>query len=270
MPFIKYLTSLSPIFYFCLSSNYRLCLSPNVLPVIHQFAVFSLSSNYRLCLSPNFMPAFHKLPFSAIHQIALFAFLLVFHELSGIRTLSPVLLRDSSTKYPTSLSSNCRLFHLSHVIPVITSHQNSRFLPLPILASIPFTKCITRLSSNCPFCRASNHNRCLSFCQSLTKLLSLFHQMSYQPFATRKWRTTAYTKLHWLPFTICGTSLSTNYVLFLSHATNGSLVRPLSKRALISQIVAIFFGTADTDSIIAVVLEQLFLNIKTRIRSTKV
>ncbi len=37
LPFTKYLTSLPPICNFCLLSNYRLCLSPNVLLAFHQF-----------------------------------------------------------------------------------------------------------------------------------------------------------------------------------------------------------------------------------------
>ncbi len=120
---------------------------------------------------------FIKLPFSAIHQIALFAFLLVFHELSGIWTCSPLLVRDSSIKYPTCLSSNCRLFHLSHVIPVITSRQNFRFLPLPnfgvysihqihyqTFIKLPFLPCVKSQSLSFIKCSASLWlNSCLCF-----------------------------------------------------------------------------------------------------------
>jgi hypothetical protein len=101
LPFTECLTSLSPICHFCLSSNYSIYLSPNVLPAVNQFSNsafhqisisgfhkcltslsqicrFCLSSNYRLCLSPNVLPAFHQFAISAFHQIVISAF----HQIS--------------------------------------------------------------------------------------------------------------------------------------------------------------------------------------------
>jgi len=227
----KCLISLSPISCCSLSSNYRLCLSPNILPAFRQFAIsafyqitgsafyrmshqpftnlpflpfiklpplpftecfnslslnchFCLSLFYRLCLSSTILPALHQFSISAFHQITVSAFhqmsyqsftnllysvfhqitVSIFHQISyqtfiKLPSLPSCLSSMSSPESERFLLFCCAIhpqnilpaYHqtaVSHVIPVITSHQNFRFLSLPSLASIPFTKCITRLSSN--------------------------------------------------------------------------------------------------------------------------